>query len=108
MKVVDLFCGCGGLSLGFQKAGFKIIAAFDNWDDAIAVYHTNFKHPVIKQDLSDVDETVKKVIKYKPNMIIGGPPCQAYSLVGRARSESKMIGDSRNYLYKLYAEFLKK
>jgi len=53
IKVVDLFCGCGGLSLGFQKAGFKILAAFDNWDDAIAVYHTNFKHPVIKQDLSN-------------------------------------------------------
>lgn len=40
------------------------------------------------------------------DLIIGGPPCQAYSLAGRSRSESKMVGDKRNYLYQLYAEFL--
>lgn len=44
----------------------------------------------------------------KLDLIVGGPPCQAYSLVGRARSENNMIGDKRNYLYKLYAEFLKR
>ncbi|UMM45749.1 DNA cytosine methyltransferase [Lawsonibacter asaccharolyticus] len=44
----------------------------------------------------------------KLDLIVGGPPCQAYSIAGRARSESKMVGDKRNYLYKLYAEFLKK
>lgn len=44
----------------------------------------------------------------KLDLILGGPPCQAYSIVGRARSENRMIGDKRNYLYKLYAEFLKK
>lgn len=92
MKVVDLFCGCGGLSLGFQKAGFKILAAFDNWDDAIAVYHTNFKHPVIKQDLSDVEGTVEKIKKYKPDMIIGGPPCQDFSSAGK-RDENNGRGD---------------
>lgn len=42
----------------------------------------------------------------KLDLIIGGPPCQAYSLPGRARSENSMLGDKRNYLYKLYAEFL--
>lgn len=44
----------------------------------------------------------------KLDLIVGGPPCQAYSLAGRSRSENKMVGDKRNYLYKLYAEFLKK
>ena len=44
----------------------------------------------------------------KLDLIVGGPPCQAYSIAGRARSENKMLGDKRNYLYKLYAEFLKK
>lgn len=92
MKVVDLFCGCGGLSLGFQKAGFNILAAFDNWDDAITVYHANFKHPVIKQDLSNVDQTVEKVKKYKPDMIIGGPPCQDFSSAGK-RDENNGRGD---------------
>lgn len=43
----------------------------------------------------------------KLDLIVGGPPCQAYSLAGRSRSENKMVGDKRNYLYKLYAEFLK-
>ncbi len=42
------------------------------------------------------------------DLIIGGPPCQAYSIAGRSRSETKMVGDKRNYLYKHYAEFLKK
>lgn len=42
------------------------------------------------------------------DLIVGGPPCQAYSIAGRARSETNMVGDNRNYLYKLYAEFLKK
>lgn len=44
----------------------------------------------------------------KLDLIVGGPPCQAYSLAGRSRSENKMVGDKRNYLYKLYAEFLKR
>ena len=92
MRIVDLFCGCGGLSLGFQRAGYKILAAFDNWDDAIAVYHNNFKHPIIKQDLSDVMESVKKISKYKPDMIIGGPPCQDFSSAG-TRDENKGRGD---------------
>lgn len=42
------------------------------------------------------------------DLIIGGPPCQAYSLVGRSRSETNMVGDQRNYLYRLYAEFLQR
>lgn len=49
-NVVDLFAGCGGLSLGFQNAGFSIIAAFDNWDEAINIYKLNFSHPIIKRD----------------------------------------------------------
>lgn len=92
MKIVDLFCGCGGLSLGFQKAGFKIAAAFDNWDDAITVYHNNFNHPILKLDLSDVTLSVAKISKYKPDMIIGGPPCQDFSSAGK-RDEDGGRGD---------------
>ena len=62
------------------------------------------------------DETLPEIFRRiddilggkKLDLIVGGPPCQAYSLVGRARSENSMVGDQRNYLYKLYAEFLKK
>ena len=92
MKVVDLFCGCGGLSLGFQKAGYEILAAFDNWDEAVTVYHNNFDHPVIKQDLSDVGQTVAEITKYNPDMIIGGPPCQDFSSAGK-RDENNGRGD---------------
>ena len=57
------------------------------------------------QIFSDVDKLLNGE---KLDLIIGGPPCQAYSLAGRSRSETKMVGDKRNYLYKHYAEFLKR
>ena len=52
MRTVDLFSGCGGMSLGFQSAGYNIVAAFENWPAAIECYKQNFKHPVIETDLS--------------------------------------------------------
>lgn len=59
----------------------------------------------LKDIFADVDSLLGKE---KLDLIVGGPPCQAYSIVGRSRSENHMVGDKRNYLYKLYAEFLKK
>ena len=53
MQTIDLFCGCGGMSLGFQNAGFQIIAAYDNWEPAVNVYKMNFNHPVFQKDLAD-------------------------------------------------------
>ena len=85
-KVVDLFCGCGGLSLGFQNAGYDIVAANDNWDEAIKIYDKNFNHNVIKRDLNDT-ENVDDIANFHPNIIIGGPPCQDYSSAGH-RDES--------------------
>lgn len=79
---VDLFCGCGGMSLGFEKAGFRIAAGFDNWKAAMRVYEANFEHPVIEQDLLDVDGAVDKIRKFTPDLIIGGPPCQDFSTAG--------------------------
>lgn len=81
IKVVDLFCGCGGLSLGFQNAGYSIAAAFDNWEEAIEIYKKNFNHPIIKKDLSDSFH-IDDIKKYNPDMIIGGPPCQDFSSAG--------------------------
>lgn len=82
MKIVDLFCGCGGLSLGFQEAGFDIVAGIDNWDSALDVYRINFRHAVHKADLMDIDKVCPLISAYKPDMIIGGPPCQDYSSAG--------------------------
>ena len=56
ISVVDLFAGCGGLSLGFQNAGFKIVAAYDNWDEAINIYKRNFNHPIFNRDLNDIED----------------------------------------------------
>lgn len=86
MRVVDLFSGCGGLSLGFEAAGAEVEAAFDWWDPAIAVYRENISHPIFKQDLSDVDSSVNLIGPFRPDMIIGGPPCQDFSHAGK-RSE---------------------
>ena len=82
LACVDLFCGCGGMSLGFEKAGFEVKAGFDLWDPAIRVYAANFNHPVLKQDLSNVDEAVVKIAQFKPDVIVGGPPCQDFSIAG--------------------------
>lgn len=86
LRVVDLFCGCGGLSLGFQNSGFNIVAAFDYWDFAINIYKNNFSHPVIKRDLRDTSD-LSDIKSFNPNFIIGGPPCQDYSTSGH-RDES--------------------
>lgn len=87
MRTVDLFCGCGGLSLGFQNAGHEIIASFDNWDAAMDVYRLNFNHPVRKADLMDVNNVIPVIRDYAPEMIIGGPPCQDYSSAGGRNEE---------------------
>ena len=82
LACVDLFCGCGGMSLGFTKAGFDVKAGFELWEPAISVYKANFKHPIIKQDLSNLDEAIPKIAEYKPDLIVGGPPCQDFSIAG--------------------------
>lgn len=92
MKVVDLFCGCGGLSLGFQKAGFDIVAAYDKWAAALAVYRRNFDHSAIELDLGDVEDSIWEISRYAPDMIIGGPPCQDFSSAGK-RNENNGRGD---------------
>lgn len=92
MKVVDLFSGCGGLSLGFQNAGMDVVAAFDNWPAATWVYNINFDHPIYTLDLSDEQKAAEQIKKYNPDMIIGGPPCQDFSSAG-LRNEDNGRGD---------------
>lgn len=81
LTTVDLFCGCGGMSLGFQNAGFNVVAAFDNWKPAIEVYRKNFSHPIHQQDIADED-TKELIRNCHPNIIVGGPPCQDFSTAG--------------------------
>lgn len=82
MNVVDIFSGCGGLSLGFQSAGMNVVAAYDNWPAAVWVYNVNFDHPVHTLDLSSETFAAENINQYHPDMIIGGPPCQDFSSAG--------------------------
>lgn len=81
LKTLDLFSGCGGMSLGFQNAGYEIVAAYDNWQPAIDVYKENFEHPIIAADLSD-EKIQHEIALMNAEIIIGGPPCQDFSSAG--------------------------
>ncbi|OQY48811.1 MAG: DNA (cytosine-5-)-methyltransferase [Anaerolineaceae bacterium 4572_78] len=87
MKVIDLFAGCGGMSLGFMNAGCELCASYDNWQAAINVHKKNFSHPIFKVDLYHGLENISTFQKHEPDIIIGGPPCQDFSSAGK-RNES--------------------
>jgi DNA (cytosine-5)-methyltransferase 1 len=108
---VDLFCGAGGLSLGFHAAGCRLVAAVDEDGQAVATLQHNFSRlqpdalpQVIEGDAGDIEALG---LKDPPDILVGGPPCQAFSLIGRAKlnslSEEGFRGDPRN---KLYLHFL--
>ena len=83
MNIVDLFCGCGGMSLGFKNAGYNIVKSFDNWEKAINIYNSNFTHNAVQLDLSKVSEAISQITEKQFDMIIGGPPCQDFSSAGK-------------------------
>ena len=101
-KVIDLFAGVGGLSLGFEKAGFDVVMA-NEYDSAIATASQyNHKNPkMIVGDITSIDlnGTFGKYVG-KIDVIIGGPPCQGFSQKG----QRKTINDERNFLFKYYVK----
>lgn len=100
IKVLDLFSGAGGLSLGFQSAGFNIVGAIDNMKDSCTTFIKNKPNAyVINNDVRKVDPKVFLEKIGRINMILGGPPCQGLSLAGK-----RVINDPRN---KLFLEFVK-
>ena len=102
-NVIDLFCGAGGLSLGFEKAGFNPVLAIDFWGPAIETYNNNRKNKVGQvQDITKLDK--KYFEQFDINElagVIGGPPCQGFSLAGK-----RVIDDDRNKLYRDYFRIL--
>lgn len=82
MRAVDVFSGCGGMSLGFEQAGVDVVAAFDKWAPAVEIYRANFNHPIYEKDLCDED-SVDQIRSMAPDLIMGGPPCQDYSIAGK-------------------------
>ncbi len=128
LRVLDLFAGCGGMSLGFHRAGFEIAAAIE-FDRLAAASHTlNFEGPhedrakLLKQDFArDITATSpNQAVMHRPeplalaiDVIIGGPPCQAFARVGRAKLREiqdhpdAYLRDPRARLYLSYLEYVK-
>ncbi len=107
-KIIDLFCGAGGLSLGFTQEGFITALANDIEPCCIDTYSHN--HPetprkhIILGDINDVIANIKDLMRFNSiDVLIGGPPCQGFSMANRQR----LIDDPRNHLYKSYIEVLK-
>ena len=97
-KVLDLFCGCGGMSLGFEKIGYNVLLGIDIWKDALETYKYNHHgSQVLQADMSTLTgEVVESLIgTSNVDVIIGGPPCQGFSLAGK-----RIVDDERNKLYK--------
>lgn len=100
-NVLDLFCGCGGLSRGFIDAGFSVKLGVDFDDMALKTFAFNHEDSTaLKLDLSDLDnvDVIKKFFDdrgYVVDVLVGGPPCQGFSLAG-----PRQIDDSRNKLYR--------
>lgn len=104
LNVIDLFCGCGGMSLGFEHAGFNILLGVDMWEDALITYrHNHINNNTLCADLSSLSpEVVKEQIKCKSvDLIIGGPPCQGFSIAGK-----RIVDDKRNSLYKSFVRMV--
>ena len=105
-NVIDLFCGCGGFSKGFEEAGFNICFGIDMWKDATVTYQHNFSNAVVlNEDITKISgEDILKMCSLQAtevDVIIGGPPCQGFSVSGK-----RMIDDERNRLYKSYVNIV--
>ena len=114
---VDLFAGCGGLSEGFYREGFKALAhvEIDHW--ACETLKTRMRHygyqdaesAVLECDITseDIINRIEQATRgRRPDVIIGGPPCQAYSTAGRVRDGKGMANDPRNFLFESYVRIL--
>ncbi|WP_414548305.1 DNA cytosine methyltransferase [Anabaena sp. CCY 0017] len=103
---IDLFAGAGGFSLGFEMAGFSIPLSVEI--DAWACDTLRYNHPemtVIQNDIREFNtlSSVKKICLYKPDVIIGGPPCQGFSIAGPAQKDPN---DPRNTLFINFAQWI--
>lgn len=108
LNFIDLFCGCGGFTQGFVQAEFNPLLGVDMWIDATNTYKYNFPaSEIITDDIINVSLSkllkISKAVKSEIDGIIGGPPCQGFSVSGK-----RLIDDPRNVLYKSFVGFVKK
>lgn len=106
MNVLDLFSGCGGISLGFRLAGFNIKGGVDIDPDSVKTFHKNFPNSkAICENLLEYSDVriLKDFGNEKIDIIVGGPPCQGFSSANRWKQENE---DPRNKLFFEYLRFV--
>src|SRR5690625_1440635 len=108
-RILDLFSGAGGFSYGIdQVSSFKTVLGLDIDEDAVATFNHNIKDAQgIVGDITDEKTKnliVKKALDLNVNMIIGGPPCQGFSLKGKLKG----LDDPRNFLFLEFIEIVEK
>ena len=105
LNVIDLFCGCGGMSKGLTDAGLNVIAGIDIWDKAVESYNKNYNHKAYCEDLTQLSPEKFNELYNKDNktidIIVGGPPCQSFSIAGKRDKN-----DPRNALFMEYVKYL--
>lgn len=103
MKVLDLFSGCGGFSKGFADAGFETIAFVEWWKPAATTFLHNHLHALhLGTDITQISDKKIEQLMGKVEIVVGGPPCQGFSLCGKRDKK-----DQRNTLYKEYLRFIR-
>ena len=113
LHLIDTFAGCGGLSHGFRKAGFKIPyhLEIDKYCCETIKQNSLEDEIVINADITKYNTYLKTILEDQSkniNGIIGGPPCQAYSIAGRNKEENNMNEDPRNFLFESFNFLLEK
>ena len=105
LNVIDLFCGCGGMSKGLTDAGLNVIAGIDIWDKAVESYNKNYHHKAYCADLTELTPEKFNEMYNKENksvdILVGGPPCQSFSIAGKRDKN-----DPRNALFMEYVKYL--
>jgi len=95
LNVIDLFCGIGGFSYGFQMAGFNIVLGIDMWDVALKTFRKNHSNTeIFNADVTGLPDSFFEKYKNRIDVVIAGPPCQGFSMVGKRDPE-----DPRNTLF---------
>jgi DNA (cytosine-5)-methyltransferase 1 len=113
-RLIDLFCGCGGFSLGMERAGFRVLAAIDFNAEAIATFHRNLLHVphALQKDLTKFrpQELAKLIGTDSVDVIVGGPPCQGFSTArqrdGANHGRERLVDDKRRHLYREFLRYV--
>ena len=101
-SVIDLFAGCGGFSIGFEKAGFHVTKAVEIDKQIAHTYSMNHANVLmLNDDIGSVDNEYN-FTRGEAEVIVGGPPCQGFSMAGARIRKNGFIDDPRNYLFKHY------